>query len=210
MMVNRPLPQINEAINFLAKNRPSSLRELSGALPDLEDRGLLKPGRILGKEDSPQLLRSLADAMVRSLTGQIESLDAQLPRVKRSIKMRRIVRLVGEVGAVAGSASVVSFLAAELVEGSLVSGIIALIASLSAVLVDFFGQSDDPDVGLQQLYFELAATRVRSQQIVTQLRVRIERFDVADEWNTAVCDKLVREGNEVSGCVNALLAKIPS
>ncbi len=209
-MVNRPLPQINEAINFLAKNRPSSLRELSGALPDLEDRGLLKPGRILGKEDSPQLLRSLADAMVRSLTGQIESLDAQLPRVKRSIKMRRIVRLVGEVGAVAGSASVVSFLAAELVEGSLVSGIIALIASLSAVLVDFFGQSDDPDVGLQQLYFELAATRVRSQQIVTQLRVRIERFDVADEWNTAVCDKLVREGNEVSGCVNALLAKIPS
>lgn len=201
-------PLVNEAISFLDAYRPQVLAEIRQTQPDLVSAGILTPGQKLGN-DSPALLRQLADVVERTLREQIDECDRRLPQSRRRLRTIRKLQSLGEVLAAVGSASVLGFLAGKYFNASVVGGLIALAGSLMAIATNHMGKTHDPDSSLGQLYAELTRLRAEARIRRTELAARTAHFDSSGEWNDSVCDYLIREGNDLCRRSRILLDRLP-
>jgi hypothetical protein len=198
-------PPINEAVGFLAKFAPDSLNELRKKLP-AEIRPLLSPGGLAGRSD--KLLLARAEVAKAALAEIASRCQEGIALAERRLKLSRRIRLLGEIAAVLGSASVVTTALATPGSWIILSGTVALVGSLATVIAEYAVKLPQDKLSLFETYAWLVEARFEAVQMAKEIAVLIDAG--AANRHEAALTELIGKGNVLCREAHRRLASLLS
>lgn len=164
-------PPISEAVWLLSKFAPSKLELLGRDMPP-EIQPLLDPGGLAEISTGDPLLLARAKIAKEALDQIAVQCDSGLQSAENRLRVSRSVRLVGEIAAVVGSASVLGSASSETPGLLIPSGIVALIGSLSSAISEFaLRLPQEGSTSLFDTYAKLGEARFQATQLAKEIAI---------------------------------------
>jgi hypothetical protein len=201
-MMETGAPPIHEAVNLLDRFEPAALAQLRQRLP-ADVQPLLRPGGTAGKVDL--LLVARAEVCLAALQVASARCAEAIGVAAGRLRLARTLRLVGGVAATLGSSSVLVSATAEVAVGLYLSGVVALVSSLTSLLADYLTRLEcGASRTLFAVYADLVEKRYKAERLRGELTAHLS-LKVTRDREQAVAD-LIRAANEVCLQVNGLVA----
>ena len=161
-------PHINEAVNFLDKFSPATLRRLQQELPQLGEAATL--GGLASVHTDPSDLTARAKFSQGTLPEVNAICDQGIGHTQQQLKRAKQLTLFGSLTAAVGSASVVTSLAASHPAIGLVSGGISLAGSLATLLATTYTKLPNSEGSVSEVYQSLMSLKVEARLLEEDLR----------------------------------------
>jgi hypothetical protein len=199
---------VNESVNLLSSHDGAKLASLRDALgqsfPEQREtlELLLRSGELQGEADDPLLLPR-AKVSLAALETAARMCDTSLAVAGRRLRLARNARLVSEVAAAVGSASVLGTLSASWQGGAVISGVVALLGSFGALAAKFLTETRDDARGtMSERFSRLIELRYEARRVHAELAVHLE--NVAHSIDAATIAQLVGDANALAREINLL------
>jgi hypothetical protein len=196
---------INEAVALLFTINPALLDSLRQQFPQLA--GELVPGRLGGAGDSgAQLNLDRARVMQKALEAAANRAEAELSKIRGRMQGSRKWRLRAQIVSLVGSSGVLGSLALDCPRCTILSALLALLASLGSLLADHQERLLKPGEGNIFDAYEKAGDAVyKAGMMAENLRLLIQHSAPSDDVRAAVesanalCEELNRWSRRMAG-----------
>lgn len=164
---------VNEIVGLLHNYSPESLSKLKQNYPQFEE--LLTPGIRMGSKDKQQkeLQKFLASVSLQGMKEAVSLCDRVIPTVKKRLILANKIKLLSQVAAVIGGASIFTLLSQSetyATTAKYISACIVLVGTLMPVIAQYteggFFQGGEV---LPKAYEELVNCRLEASQLLPQI-----------------------------------------